>query len=63
MRRIGLSALEPLGAALTRRCAADCEPDCDASGVEREPHRLEMLARLLARFGTEEGGAEGAALL
>ena len=62
MRRIGLSALEPLGAALPRRCAADCEPDCDASGVEREPHRLEMLARLLARFGTE-GGAEGAALL
>ena len=62
MRRIGLSALEPLGAALTRRCAADCEPDCDASGVEREPHRLEMLARLLAHFGTE-GGAEGAALL
>ena len=62
MLRIGLSALEPLGAALTRRCAADCEPDCDASGVEREPHRLEMLARLLARFGTEEG-AEGAALL
>ena len=62
MRLIGLSALEPLGAALPRRCAADCEPDCDASGVEREPHRLEMLARLLARFGTE-GGAEGVALL
>ena len=62
MRLIGLSALEPLGAALPRRCAADCEPACDASGVERAPHRLEMLARLLARFGTE-GGAERAALL